>query len=165
MGHFPVGNPLAAGTFLLFTYSSGLGFFHAVGDTFCRADRNVWLHTALPQGIVAIEVRRINSAPDTVLVVTHVAVSHDDGLDVGIDEVRVPAVGIGDAVDVIPAAGVEADEMQAECGTYFHELEGLLKLFNQNVNLDGPYIEAEIVFESRQQLVPETGFLGSLDFG
>ena len=54
----------------------------------------------------------------------------------GIDERRIPGHRVGHAVDVVPAAGVEADEARAERGADLHQLEAGLELLDQHVGLD-----------------------------
>ena len=84
-----------------------------------EADGDVGFHAALPEGALAELVGRVDGSADAIFVIAHVAVGHGDGVDVRIDELVVPGQGVGDAVDVIPAAGVEADKMPAEGGADF----------------------------------------------
>src|SRR6185369_8930379 len=107
--HLPVGDPLAAGALTLFALGPGNRALHAAGDTCFGADRDVGLHPALPQRELTEPVGRAARTPDTILVVPHVAVGHCDGVDVGVDERRIPGHRIGHAVDVIPPSRVEAD--------------------------------------------------------
>ena len=46
------------------------------------------------------------------------------------------AMRVRDAVDVVPAAGVEADEVAAERGADLHQLEARLELLDEHVGLD-----------------------------
>src|SRR5205807_8758295 len=100
------------------------------------ADRDVGLHATLPEGIPAQLVGRVTRAAHAVLVDPHVAIGHRDGVDVRVHEFAIPGYRVGDAVDVIPAAGVEADEVLAEGGADLHELEAGFDLFDEHVNLD-----------------------------
>ena len=54
----------------------------------------------------------------------------------GIDECRVPGHRVRHAVDVVPSAGIEADEVLAQRGANLHQLEAGFDLLNQDVNLD-----------------------------
>src|SRR5205807_2036572 len=95
----------------------------------------------------------------------HVAIGHRDGIDVRVHEIAVPGYRVGDTVDVVPAAGVEADEVLAESGTDLHQLKASLDLFHEHVNLDGTVGKAKVLFECRQDFAPEGCFLGSLNLG
>ena len=110
--HLPVRDPLAAGPFALLALGAGDGALHAVRDAGRRADRDVRLHAALPQREAAVGVRRVDRAPHAILVAAHVAVGHRDVVDVRVHERGIPGHRVGDAVDVVPAAGVEADEVR-----------------------------------------------------
>src|SRR5690606_12762148 len=92
------------------------------------------------------------------------AISHCYRFDVGVNKRLIPRHRVGHAVDVIPPAGVEADEVPAESGAYFHELEGGLDLLDKDVDLYGAYLDAEMVFEGSEELVPECRLFGSLYF-
>ncbi|EKD38174.1 MAG: hypothetical protein ACD_75C00839G0001, partial [uncultured bacterium] len=120
---------------------------------------------ALPEGEIAMGIGGVDGTPHPILVVTHVAVGHGNRFDVRMDERGVPATGIGDTVDIVPAAGVETDEMSAESRPDLHQLEGCLKLFHQHVDLDGARPEVQVLLEGGQQPVPEAGFLGGLNLG
>src|SRR4029079_4621912 len=61
--HLPVGDPLAAGAFALFALAAGDRALHRAGDAGFRADRDVGLHTALPQRVLTLLVRRVDGAP------------------------------------------------------------------------------------------------------
>ncbi len=65
----------------------------------------------------------------------------------GIDELGIPGHRVGDAVDVIPTAGVEADEVLAERGADLHQLEAALELLDQHVDLDRAGREPQVCFE------------------
>ena len=54
----------------------------------------------------------------------------------GLTNAAVPGQRVGHAVDVVPAAGVEADEVRAERGADLHQLEAGLELLDQHVDLD-----------------------------
>ena len=81
----------------------------------------------------------------------------------GIDEVGIPGHRVGDAVDVIPAAGVEADEVLAERGADLHQLETRFDLFDEHVNLDRAVGQAKVLLErgdrcrSRARLLRRSG--------
>ena len=132
------------------------------GDAGFRADRDVRLHAALPERVPAVAVGRVDGAAHAVLVVPHVAVGHRDGVDVRVDERRIPGHRVRDAVDVVPAAGVEADEVRAQRGADLHQLEARLELLDEHVDLDRADREAELL-ERRQDVVPERRFFGGLD--
>ena len=112
---------------------------------------------------LAVPVGRVHRPAHAVLVVAHVAVGHGDGVDVGVDELRVPGHRVGDAVDVVPAPGVEADEVAAEGGADLHQLEARLDLLDQHVDLDRARRQAEVLLERGEEVVPERGLLGRLD--
>ena len=105
----------------------------------------------------------LHGAAHAVLVVPHVAVGHRDGVDVRVDELRVPGHRIGDAVDVIPAAGVEADEVRAEGGADLHQLEARFDLLDEHVHLDRADRKPKVLFERRKDVVPQRRFFGRLD--
>src|SRR5207248_3435771 len=142
--HLPVGDPLAAGALALLTLGPGDGPLHAARDAGFGADWDVRLHPALPQGVLTQFVRRVAGAADAVLVGPHVAVGHRDGVDVRVDETRVPRHRVRDAVDVIPAAGVESDEVLTQRGADLHQLEAGFDLFDQHVDLDGAVLQAQV---------------------
>ena len=112
-----------------------------------RADRNVRLHPALPERELAAAIRRVDGAAHAILVVAHVAVGHRDRVDVRIDERRVPRHRVGHAVDVVPAAGVEADEVPAERRADLHQLEARLELLDEHVDLDASLRKLPMRFE------------------
>src|SRR6266571_5969069 len=120
LDHLPMRDPLAAGALALLAFGAGDGPFHSVADAGFRADWNVGLHSTLPQRVLAKTVWSIARAPHAIFVIPHVAVGHRDDIDIRIDELRIPGHRIGDAVDVIPASGVEADEMFSKSGSNFH---------------------------------------------
>ena len=93
----------------------------------------------------------------------HVAVGHRDRVDVGIDEAVVPGHRVGDAVDVVPAAGVEADEALAERGADLHELKRGFELLDQDVGLHGAGGQPQVALQRGEQPVPEGRLLGGLD--
>ena len=70
---------------------------------------------------------------------------------------------VGHAVDVVPAAGVEADEARAERGADLHQLEHRLELLDEHVGLDRADRQAEMLLERGQDVVPERRFLGRLN--
>src|SRR3954454_13290641 len=76
--HFPVRHPLAACTRLLLALTTGHRTLHRRLDTLRGADRNIRLHSTLPQRVPAILVGGVHGAADAVLVVPHVAVGHGD---------------------------------------------------------------------------------------
>ena len=81
----------------------------------------------------------------------------------GFTNPRIPGHRVGDAVDVVPAAGVEADEVLAERGADFHQLEARFDLLDEHVDLDGAVGKAEMLFERGQDVVPQRRFLGRLN--
>ena len=105
----------------------------------------------------------LHGAAHAVFVVPHVAVGHRDGVDVRVDERSIPGHRVGDAVDVVPAAGVEADEVRAERRANLHQLEARLDLLDEHVDLDRADRQAQMLFERRQDVVPERRFFGGLD--
>ena len=163
--HLPVRHPLAAGSLALLALAAGLRLAHARGDSRFRPDRDVGLHPAFPEGKAAVLIGGVACAAHAVLVRAHVAVGHDDGVDVRVDEVRVPRHRVGDAVDVVPPAGVETDEVPAQGGADLHELEGRLELLDEDVGFDLADRQPEVSFESREDVVPQSRFLGGLDLG
>src|SRR4051794_28060107 len=112
MDHFPMSHPLAAGALALLPFGAAYGSAHAVLDAGFRSNWNVGFHSALPERVLAKAVRRIDSAAHAVFIVAHVAINHGDGIDGRLNELPVPCHRVGYAVDVIPAAGVETDEMR-----------------------------------------------------
>ena len=84
-------------------------------------------------------------------------------IDVGVDELGVPGVGVGDRVDVVPAAGVEADEVASERGADLHQLKARLDLLDQHVTEDRSALEAEMVLERVEQEIPIGRLGGGLD--
>src|SRR5262249_58961537 len=82
-----------------------------------------------------------------------------------VHEFPVPGHGVGDAVDVVPTAGVEPYEVFAEGGADLHQLEAGFDLFDEHVHLDGTVGKAQVLFERRQDVVPQGGFFGGLDLG
>ena len=165
MGHFPVGNPFAAGPFLLFAHGSGTGLGHAAGYSGFRPHRNVGFHSSLPEGKITVFIRRIDGTANPVFVIAHVPVGHDNGFDIRIDEVGVPAIGIGDTVDIVPATGVETGKMASQCRPDFHQLECCLKLLYQHIGFDGSFGKAQMGFKGGKEPVPESGFFSCLDLG
>ena len=81
----------------------------------------------------------------------------------GIDEGLVPRHRVGDAVDVVPPSGVEADEVAAERGADFHQLEAGLDLLDEHVDLDGAGGKAQMRLERGHHVIPERGLLGGLN--
>ena len=134
--HLPVRDPFARGALTLLALTAGDGPLHRRLDARLAADRDVGLHAALPQREVAVDVRRVDRPAHPVLVDPHVPVGHRDRVDVGVDESGVPGVGVGDRVDVVPAAGVEADEVDAERGADLHQLKARLDLLDEHVTED-----------------------------
>ena len=163
MHHLPVGDPFAAGSLALFALGAGHGPFHGALDAFGRANRDVWLHPSLPQRVPSARVRSVDRPSDAVLIVPHVSVGHRDGIDVRIDEARVPGHRIGHAVDVIPAPRVESDEVFAERRPNLHQLKHRLELFDQHVDLDLSDRNLQEAFERGDHLVPERRLFGGLD--
>ena len=161
--HLPVRHPLAAGALLLLALGSSQSPLHAVFDALRRADRNVGLHATLPQSEVARAVGRVRGPPHAVLIDTHVAVRHADGLDVRIDEAGIPTERIGYRIDVVPATRVVSDEMPAQRGTDLHELERGLYLLDEHVDLDGAWFQAQVSLEGIKHAVPYSRVLRGLD--
>ena len=93
--------------------------------------------------------RRVHRAAHAILVVAHVAVGHGDRVDVRIDEAGIPGESVGDAVDVVPAPGVEADEVAAERGADLHQLKSRLELLDEDVGLERPLGKPEVLLERR----------------
>ena len=58
-------------------------------------------------------VGRVDGPPHAVLVGAHVGVRHRDRVDVRVGEARIAVEGVRHRVDVVPATGVEADEVAA----------------------------------------------------
>ena len=108
-------------------------------------------------------VRCIDGASHPILVDAHVAVRHGDRVDVGIDDRPVPGGGVREAVDVVPSAGIEADEVRAERRANFHELEGRLDLLDEHVDFDHAVRQAEMALERVKDLLPQRRFFGRLD--
>ena len=163
--HLPMGDPLPARPFALLPLGAGDRLFHAALDPGLGPDGNVGLHAALPEGEATVQVGRVHGAPDPVLVAAHVAIGHRDGVYVGIAEIGIPRQGVGDAVDVVPAPRVVADEMRAERGTDLHELEAGLELLDEDVHLDGSRGQAEVPFQRREDVAPQGGLFGRLYLG
>src|SRR5262249_50800711 len=86
-----------------------------------------------------------------------------DDVDVGVDEDRIPVDGVGHAIDVVPAAGVEADEVGGEGGPNLHQLEAGLDLLDEDVDLDGADRDAQLLLQHGQNVVPQGGLFGRLD--
>ncbi len=105
---------------------------------------------------------RVHGPPHAVLVIPHVAVGHRYRFNVGVDERLVPRHRVGNAVDVVPPACVESDEMPAERGAYLHKLERGFQLFDEHVHLYRSERDAQVVLQRRQELVPERGLFGRL---
>jgi hypothetical protein len=139
------------------------GALHSCRDAGRRPDGDVRLHAALPERRAALEIRRVHRPAHAVLVVPHVAVGHRDRIDVRIDEGGIPGEGVGDAVDVVPASGVEADEMAAEGGADLHQLEGRLELLDEDVDQDRADGQTEVLLERPQDPVPAGRLAGGLD--
>ena len=112
---------------------------------------------------MAVPIRGVHRPTHAVFVVAHVAVGHADGLDIGVDEARVPRHRVGDAVDVVPPPGIEAHEVAAQGGTDLHQLEGRFDLLDEDIGLDRAYRQPEVLLKRREQVVPERGLLGGLD--
>ena len=165
MHHLPVRYPFSACAFLLLPLCPFHCPLHPFLYALVGAYGDVGLHAALPEGVVAVDARCVYGPPDTVLVITHVAVSHCYGFYVRVYERLVPRHRVGHAVYVIPPARVEADEMPSERGAYLHQLESRFVLLDEDIDLYGPYREAQVVLQRRKQLVPESGFFRSLYFG
>ena len=80
-------------------------------------------------------------------------------------EAPVPGQRVRDAVDVVPAPGVEADEAAAECRPDLHQLVAGFELLDQHVRLDRPRRQTDVLLQCGEDLVPECGLLGGLDLG
>src|SRR5262249_30652913 len=148
-----------------FALGPGDRALHAAGDAGFGADRDVRLHAALPESILAQLVGRVASAAHAILVDPHVAIGHRNGVDVRVHEFALPGQRVGDAVDVIPTASVETYEVFAEGGADLHQLKARFDLFDEHVNLDGAVGKAQVLFERRKDVVPKRCFLGGLDLG
>ena len=81
----------------------------------------------------------------------------------GLTNVRIPGHRVRHAVDVVPAAGVEADEVRPERGADLHQLEAGFDLFDQHVDLDRAGRQAEVRLERREHVVPQRRFFGGLN--
>ncbi len=160
-----MGHPLAAGAFTLLALSAGHGLAHRGGDAVLGSDRDLRFHAALPKSEPAIAIRRVHGPPDTVLVGAHVGIGHADRVDVGIGERRIPAARVGNAVDVVPAPGVEAHEVRAQRRPNLHQLERGLELLHQDVGLDRPGDQSEVRLQRVQHSSPQRRLLGRLDLG
>src|SRR5262249_15841121 len=111
---------LAAGALALLPLGAGNRPPHAAGDAGLGADRDVGLHATLPEGTPAQPVGRVARAAHPFLVGPHVAVAHRHAVHVPVHELPLPGHRVGDAVDVIPAAGVEPYEVLAQGGADLH---------------------------------------------
>src|SRR5207237_10332875 len=116
VSHVPGGDPLATLAPALFPLGAGIRSLHAAGDAGLGPDRDVGLHATLPESTLAQLVGRVARAAHAVLINPHVAIGHRDGVDVRVHESPIPGHRVGDAVNVIPTAGVEPDEVLAEGG-------------------------------------------------
>ena len=77
--------------------------------------------------------------------------------------VVIPGHRVRHAVDVIPAAGIEPDEMLPERGADFHELETRFDLLDEHIALDAAIGQPQVLLERRKNVTPESGFLGGLN--
>ena len=163
--HLPVRDPFATRARLLLARAAGRGARHTLGDALRRADRDVGLHAALPERESAAAIRRVHRAAHPSFIVAQVAVGHGDRADVGIHECAIPRQRVGDAVDVVPASGVEPHEAGPERGADLHQLEGGFELLHEHVGLDARLGETDMTLERQEDVVPERGLLGRLDLG
>jgi hypothetical protein len=161
--HLPMRDPLAARALTLLAFATGYRPLHTRLNASRRSHRNVGFHPALPERVLAERIGCVDGTPDAVLVVPHVAVGHRDGVDVGVDEIRIPRHRVGDAVDVIPAPGVETDEVLAKRRADLHQLKARLELLDEHVHLDGTDGESQVRFERREDVIPERRLLSGLN--
>ena len=68
----------------------------------------------------------------------------------GLTNAGIPRHRVRDAVDVVPAAGVEADEVRPERGADLHQLEARFELLDEHVDLDRAGRQAEVLLERRR---------------
>ncbi len=71
---------------------------------------------------------------------------------------------VGDAVDVVPPARIEADEVRTERGADLHQLKAGFDLLHEDVHLDGSARQADVSLELVEHIVPQRRFFGGLDF-
>jgi len=161
--HLPVRHPLAARPGVLLPGPPRDCLPHSSRDPVIRSDRDVGFHAALPKGTPALAVGGVDRAADPVLVDPHVAIGHADRVDVRVGKGGIPRQGIGHGIDVVPAPGVEADEVTAEDRADLQKLERGLDLLHQDVDLDRALGETEVLLERRQQGVPDCSLFGRLD--
>ena len=120
MNHFPVRDPLSIRALALLTFRPGNRALHSIRDAFLGTHGNVRLHAAFPERNLPQPVGRTAGTPHAVFVDPHVAVRHRDRIDIRVQEVLVPGQGVRDAVDVIPAAGVESKKVLSKGGADLH---------------------------------------------
>ena len=163
MHHLPVRHPLPAGTLPLFALSARCRFRHARRNAGLGPDRDVGFHAALPQRVLPLLVGSVGCPSHAVFVVAHVAVCHRHRIDIRMDEPGIPSHRVGDAVDVIPAARVEADEAKPQGCANLHQLKRSFNLLDQDVGLDGAVLQSQAGFDAGQDVVPQRRFLSGLD--
>jgi hypothetical protein len=156
---------LAASTRSMPAASGTTCVLHAACDAGGRADGNIRFHPTLPQGILPVPVWRVDRAPHTIFVGPHVAVGHRHGVDVRVNERFIPGQRVGHAVDVIPSTGVEPDKAWRERSPNLHQLKARLELLDEHVSLDRADRHIEVPFERGDDVMPQRGFLGSLNLG
>src|SRR6185436_9282543 len=111
----------------------------------------------------AVPIGRVHRPAHTVLVIPHVAISHADGVDIWVEEARIPRHRVGDTVDVVPTPGIETDKVTAERRADLHQLKGRFDLLYQDVGLDNSYRQVKVLLERREQVVPKGRVLSGLD--
>src|SRR5262249_8992018 len=160
---FPGPPPLPAAPAFFSPPPAGKRLLHACGHSRTGSDRDVRLHPSLPQGIAPLAVRRVHRPARAILVVAHVAISHDDGIDIGVNEFRIPAGRIGNAVDVVPPTGIETDKVRSQGRSNLHELETSFPLLDQHIGLDRPHRHAKVPLHGDEHIVPHGRLLGRLN--
>jgi hypothetical protein len=85
-----VRDPLPAGTLALLALGAGHRAGHAGLYARRRADGDVRLHAALPEGEATVAIRRVHGAAHAIFVDSHVAERHRDRVDVRVHDRRIP---------------------------------------------------------------------------
>ncbi len=75
----------------------------------------------------------------------------------------VPRGRVRDAVDVVPAAGVEPDEVRPERRANLHQLERGFELLDEHVDLDRVGRQAEMTLQRVEHVAPQRRLFGRLD--
>ena len=94
----------------------------------------------------ALAVRRVHCSTNAVFVVAHVAIGHRDGIDIGINKLRLPRQRVGDAIDVIPRPVLYPTKCSRECAD-LHQLESRLDLLDEDIDFDRPAADAQMIFQ------------------